>query len=177
MTSKLFFDADCLSAFLWVSREDILFGLYPDKIVLPKQVYNELCHPSIPHFKQKMDQFAQKDKLSIKEILLDTEEYHLYYKLAFSPSKGEAVIGKGEAAAIALAKTHNGIIANSNFRDVAKYAKKYNLKHMGAGDILVVAFNAGHIDGAEGNNIWHNMLGKRRVLPGPTFTEYLRTVK
>ncbi len=109
-----------------MSREDILFELYPEKIVLPKQVYDELCHPSIPHFKRKMDQFAQKDKFSIKEILLDTEEYHLYYELAFSSSKGEVIIGKGEA---------------------------------------------------EGNNIWHNMLGKRRVLPGLTFTEYLRTVK
>lgn len=177
MTSKLFFDADCLSAFLWVNREDILFELYPEKIVLPKQVYDELCHPSIPHFKRKMDRFTQEDKLSIKEILLDTEEYHLYYELAFSPPKGETVISKGEAAAIALAKTYNGIIASSNFRDVAKYARKYNLEHMGAGDILVAAFKAEHIDEAEGNNIWHNMLAKRRVLPRPTFTEYLRTVK
>ena len=48
---------------------------------------------------------------------------------------------------------------------------------MGAGDILVAAFKAEHIDEAEGNNIWHNMLAKRRVLPRPTFTEYLRTVK
>ncbi|MFA5575943.1 MAG: hypothetical protein WCZ27_02650 [Tissierellaceae bacterium] len=174
MTNKLFFDADCLSAFLWVSREDILFDLYPEKIVLPKQVYDELCHPSIPHFKRKMDQFTQEHKLSIKEILLDTEEYHLYYELAFSPSKGEIIIGRGEAAAIALARTYNGIIASSNFRDVAKYARKYNLEHIGAGDILVAAFKAGYIDEVEGNKIWHKMLAKRRVLPRPTFTEYLR---
>ena len=101
---------------------------------------------------------------------MDTEEYHLYYELAFSSSKGEAAV-------IALVKTYNGIIASSNFRDVAKYVKRYNLKHLGTVDILVEAFNAGHIDEAEGNNIWHNMLGKRRVLPGLTFTEYLRTVK
>ncbi len=177
MTSTLFFDADCLSAFLWVNREDILFGLFPEKIVLPKQVYLELCHPSIPHFKQKMDQFIREGKLSIKEILLDTKEYHLYYELAFSPPKGEIIIGKGEAAAIALAKTYNGIIASSNFRDVAKYARKYNLEHVGAGDILVAAFNAGHIDEAEGNSIWHNMIEKRRMLPSTNFTKYLRTVK
>jgi predicted nucleic acid-binding protein len=177
MTDRLFFDADCLSAFLWVNRENILFKLFPGRIVLPKQVYIELCHPSIPHFKRKINQFAQRDKLSIKEILLDTEEYHLYYELAFSHSKGEAVIGKGEAAAIALAKTYNGILASSNFRDVAKYAKKYNLKHMGAGDILVAAFNAGHIDEAEGNNIWRNMIARRRMLPKATFTEYLKTIK
>ena len=176
MTSKLFFDADCLSAFLWVNKEDILFELFPGKIVLPKQVYVELCHPSIPHFKRKIDRFAQGNKLSIKEILLDTEEYHLYYDLAFSSPKSETVIGKGEAAAIALAKTYNGIIASSNFRDVAKYARKYNLDLVGAGDILVTAFNARHIDEAEGNSIWHRMLAKRRVLPKPCFTEYLRTV-
>ena len=176
MINKLFFDADCLSAFLWVNREDILFELFPKKIVLPKQVYVELCHPSILHFKRKIDQFAQRDKLSIKEILLDTEEYHLYYELAFSPPKGETVIGRGEAAAIALAKIYNGVIASSNFKDVAKYARKYNLGHVGAGDILVAAFNARYIDEAEGNNIWHNMRARRR-LPGPTFTEYLKTVK
>ncbi len=177
MTDKLFFDADCLSALLWVNREDLVFELFMGKIVLPKQVYIEFCHPSIPHFKLKIDQFAHENKLSIKEILLDTEEYYLYYELAFSYSKGETVIGKGEAAVIALAKTYNGIIASSNFRDVAKYAKRYNLKHMGAGDILVAAFNAGHIDEVEGNNIWRNMLARRRVLPKPTFTEYLKTIK
>ncbi|NMB41152.1 MAG: hypothetical protein GX996_04365 [Firmicutes bacterium] len=175
MISKLFFDTDCLSAFLWVSREDILFDLFPGKIVLPKQVYDEFCHPSIPHFKRKIDQFTQGDKLSIKEILLDTEEYHLYYELSFSPPKGETVIGKGEAAVIVLARAYNGIIASSNFRDVAKYARKYNLKHLGTGDILIAAFKAEHIDEVEGNNIWQNMLAKRRALPKPTFSEYLRT--
>lgn len=177
MTSKLFFDADCLSAFLWVNREDILFKLFPEKIVVPRQVYDELCHPSIPHFKKKLNQFTQKGDLSVKEILLDTEEYHLYYELAFSHPKGKAVIGKGEAAAIALAKIYNGILVSSNFKDVAKYAKKYKLKHIGTGDILVTAFKAGIIDEATGNNIWRNMIARRRVLPKATFSEYLETIE
>ncbi len=108
---------------------------------------------------------------------MNTEEYRLYYELAFSHSKGKTVIGKGEAAAIALAKTYNGIVVSSNFKDVAKYARKYNLRHMGAGDILVAAFKAEHIDEAEGNNIWQNMRARRRGLPKPTFTDYLKTVK
>lgn len=46
MTKQLFFDTDCLSSFLWVHREDILLRLYPGKIVLPQQVFNELSNNS-----------------------------------------------------------------------------------------------------------------------------------
>ncbi len=177
MTDKLFFDADCLSAFLWVKEENILFKLYPGRIVLPKQVYNELSDPRVPHFKRKINQFCQRGDLSIKEILLDTEEYYLYYELAISHSKGEKVIGKGEAAAIALAKTYNGILASSNFKDVAKYVKRYELEHVGTGDILVAAFNAGYIDEALGNRIWRNMIARRRRLPTNTFSDYLISIR
>jgi predicted nucleic acid-binding protein len=174
MTKQLFFDTDCMSAFLWVKRESILFALFPGRIVLPKQVYDELCHPSLPpYFKRNINQYAQRKELSIKEILVGTEEYNLYYELAFSHSKGKAVLGKGEAVAVALAKVYNGIIASSNFKDVAIYAKKYKLEHIGAGDILVAAFKAGYIDEATGNNIWRNMIARKRRLPKATFTEYL----
>ena len=53
--------------------------------------------------------------------------------------KGEKIIGKGEAAAIALAKTYNGIIASNNLKDISKYIEKYNLEHVATGDILVAA--------------------------------------
>ncbi len=36
MTSQLFFDTDCLSAFLWVKEENILFKLYPGNSGGPK---------------------------------------------------------------------------------------------------------------------------------------------
>lgn len=35
MTDKIFFDTDCLSAFLWIKNENILVKLYGGKIVLP----------------------------------------------------------------------------------------------------------------------------------------------
>ena len=41
-TNKIFFDTDCLSAFLWVNNESLLPILYPGKIVIPEQVYVEL---------------------------------------------------------------------------------------------------------------------------------------
>lgn len=55
MINDLFFDTDCLSAFLWVNDTNILHELYGGKIVLPEPVYQELSNPSIPHIKQRAD--------------------------------------------------------------------------------------------------------------------------
>ena len=109
MTDKLFFDTDCISAFLWVKEENILLKLYPGLIILPKPVFNELTNPSIPHIKRRVNELCLSGDVSTKEILMNTNEYKLYYELVISPPKGEKIIGKGEAAAIALAKTYNGI--------------------------------------------------------------------
>lgn len=177
MTDKLFFDTDCISAFLWVKAENILFKLYPGKIILPKPVFNELSNPSIPHIKWKVNELCLSGNVSTKEILVNTEEYKLYYELAISPPKGERIIGKGEAAAIALAKIYNGIIASNNLKDISKYVDKYELEHITTGDILVDALNKGYIDELTGNQIWTTMIGKRRMLPTTTFTEYLKMIK
>ena len=92
MTDKLFFDTDCISAFLWVKEENILFKLYPGKIILPKPVFSELSNPSIPHIKRKINELCLSGDVSTKEILVNTEEYKLYCELAISPPKGEKVI-------------------------------------------------------------------------------------
>ena len=42
MTDDLFFDTDCLSAFLWINDTNILQALYAGKIVLPDPVYQEM---------------------------------------------------------------------------------------------------------------------------------------
>lgn len=177
MTNKLFFDTDCISSFLWVKEENLLLKLYPNRIILPKQVFEELSNPSIPHIKNKVTKLCLSGDISTKEILINTEEFNLYYELAVAPPKGEKIIGKGEAAAIALAKTYDGIMASNNLRDISKYIKKYNLEHVATGDILVAALNKGYIDETTGNRIWSNMIAKRRMLPTNLFTEYLKTIK
>ena len=47
MTNELFFDTDCLSAFLWINDTNILHELYGGKIVLPEPVYQELSKGKI----------------------------------------------------------------------------------------------------------------------------------
>lgn len=177
MTSMLYFDTDCFSSFLSVNQEGILFRLYPGRMLLPKQVYDELCNPCVPHFKRKINRLCASGSLSTKEILIDTEEYRLYYELAISPPRDRKIIGKGEAAAIALAKTYNGILASNNLKDITSYVDKYRLKHLTTGGILVAAKDTGCIDEAKGNKIWCDMIDRNRMLPADSFTDYLKMTK
>lgn len=55
MTDDLFFDTDCLSAFLWINDTNILHELYGGRIVLPEPVYQELSNSCIPHIGQRTD--------------------------------------------------------------------------------------------------------------------------
>lgn len=172
MTEDLFFDTDCLSAFLWINDTNILHELYGGKIVLPEPVYQELSNPSIPHIKQRADVMIRNNDVSVKMIDTDTEEYKLYVELVRG-QKGEKSIGRGEAGGIALAKTYNGVLASNNYKDIAPYIKKYNLKHIDTGQILLEALKNGLITEEEGNDIWRKMLDKKRKLPTNTFSEYL----
>ena len=174
MTEELFFDSDCISAFLWVRKENILLNLYPGRIILPQEVFVELSNPVIPHIKNRIAALCSSKDISTKQILIGTEEYDIYYKLAISPPKGEMVIGKGEAAALALAKVYNGTIASNNLRDIRKYINKYKLNNVTTGDILKTALNAGLINETTGNQIWSGMLSKRRLLPAASFSDYLK---
>lgn len=173
MTDDLFFDTDCLSAFLWVNNTNILHELYGGKIVLPEPVYQELSNPSIPHIKQRTDSLISSKDVSVKSIDTDTEEYKLYSSL-IRGGKGKKSIGRGEAGGIALAKTYNGVLVSNNYKDIAPYIAEYKLKHIDTGQILVEALEKGIITESEGNNIWCRMLEKRRKLPAKTFSEYLK---
>lgn len=173
MTDKYFFDTDCLSAFLWVRNENLLIKLYGGKIVLPQQVYSELSHPRIPHLKELTDDLKNSEEISIANIEIDTEEYKIYSKLTTSPDEGFKIIGKGEAAAIALAKINGGVLASNNMKDISQYVEKYGIEHITTGDILLEALNKEYITEAEGNKIWSDMVSKNRKLPNATFSEFL----
>lgn len=172
MTDELFFDTDCLSAFLWINDTNILHELYGGRIVLPEPVYQELSNPSIPHIKQRADIMISSKDISVKTIDTGTEEYKLYAELVRG-EKGRKSIGRGEAGGIALAKTYNGVLASNNYKDIAPYIEKYNLKHIDTGQILLEALKRGLITEGDGNIIWSKMLAKKRKLPENTFSEYL----
>lgn len=175
MTDSLFFDTDCISAFLWVRNESLLAQLYPGRIVIPRPVYDELSSPRIIHLKVRIDVMVSAGLAEIVEIIVGTEEYNIFYRLTDEQGRGQKLIGKGEAASIALAKENGGIVASNNLRDIGDYVKEYQLKHITTGDILVEAYNKGLITEDEGNAIWASMLAKRRKLGAASFSDFLKS--
>lgn len=99
--------------------------------------------------------------------------YKLYRKLTSHPNTGHKIIGRGEAASIALAKEKQGIVASNNLKDISAYVREYNLLHLTTGDIMKMAFDAGYIDESQGNEIWTNMIKRRRKLGHDSFSDYL----
>ena len=175
MTDSLYLDTDCISSFLWVKEERLLTSLYSGKIKIPQQVYNELSYPGTPQLKARVDVLINNGDAVIEHILTDTPEFGLYSKLTTSPEKGHGIIGKGEAAVIALASTSGGIVASNNLKDIAAYASELELQHVTTGDILIKALEAALITEYEGNVIWSAMLAKRRKLGAVSFSDYIST--
>ncbi|MCF0109183.1 MAG: hypothetical protein HUJ57_03685 [Erysipelotrichaceae bacterium] len=173
MIEELFFDTDCLSAFLWVNDTSILEQLYGGRIAIPDKVYGELSNPRVPHLKKRVDRLVEKGAAVIVDIGFATEEFYIYRQLT-KPTKGFKAIGGGEAAAIALTLTHAGILASNNYRDIAFYINKYNLKHIDTGMIMKEALDKGLITEEQGNELWDKMLSYNRKLPNVSFSEYLK---
>lgn len=173
MIDSLFFDSDCISAFLWVNEQNLLVLLYPGMVMIPKPAYDELSYPTTPHLKQRMDYLISNNQASLATIDIGSDAYTLYQKLTTSPDEGHKIIGQ-EAASIALAKTNNGIVASNNLKDISSYITEFKLKHITTGDILIEALEKGFISEDDGNTIWASMLAKRRKLGASSFSEYIK---
>lgn len=173
MTESLFFDNDCLAAFLWVGEQSLLTQMYPGRIVIPKPVYDELSVPGIEHIKRRIDAMIANNEVELRAIDTDSPIYDLYYTMTQEPTDGHKIIGNGEAACIAFAKEENGILASNNFSDILDYVAEFSLDYITTGDILVEAYNRNLITEQQGNKIWQEMLRRRRKIGANSFTEYL----
>ena len=173
-STDIFFDTDCLSSFLWVGREDIFLTLYKNLVIIPDEVYFELA--KVDFLKIKIDYLIKKNKVKLKSIFFGTKEYELYSSMIHNPNKDitNMIIGNGEAAAIALCITNNGILASNNLKDIAPYVNYYSIKSILTEDILIEALHKNIITEKDGNEIWLNMLKKKRKLPYRTFSECVR---
>jgi predicted nucleic acid-binding protein len=143
--------------------------------MIPQQVYNELSLPQITHLKKRVDTMIDNGDATIRPILVGSDEYDIYTKLTNIPDKGHSIIGKGEAASIALALTSDGIVASNNLKDVVAYVEELKLRHVTTGDILIEAYKQALITEEKGNRIWSDMLAKRRKIGAASFTDCLHT--
>ena len=140
LIDSIFFDTDCICAFLWINNESLLEKMFSGKIVIPSQVYDEINVPTISHLKTRIDKLINNGSAIVMNMDINSEEYALYIELTTTDFMKNKVIGKGEAAAISLTKKYNGILGSNNLRDISYYVKKYSLKHLTTGDILIKAF-------------------------------------
>ena len=85
MIDSLFFDSDCISAFLWVNEQNLLTLLYPGKVVIPKPAYDELSYPTTSHLKQRIDCLINNRQASLVTVNVGSEIYDLHHKLTNSP--------------------------------------------------------------------------------------------
>ena len=177
MIDSLFFDSDCISAFLWVNGQNILSQLYSGKIIIPKQTYNELSNPFTPHLKQRVDSMVNSGAAEIYDMDVNSTEYKLFLQMTTKREPKFKIIGDGEAASIALAKEKNGILASNNLKDISPYVEEYSLNHITTGDILIEALNKGLITETQGNTIWASMINKQRKLGATTFSDFILSKK
>lgn len=173
MIDEIYFDTDCLSAFLWTRTEYLLNRLYPERITIPYQVYLELSHPNIPQLKARIDTLIQNGEARLIKLDIESKEEEMYLNLTSGSLNGRCWIGKGEAASISLAYYRNGVLASNNMRDVSYYIEKLGLKSMTTASILLEVFRKNILTEAEVNLIWSQMIAKRQKLPCNTFTEYM----
>ena len=174
---NVFFDADGMSAFLWVDKTSILEQLYKGNIIIPEQVYDELNHPSIQHLTRRLDNLISRNVARKEIIEIGSNAADLYFLMTHAPEDGRKVIGSGEAAAIALVRDHGGILASNNLKDISPYIDKYNIDNLTTGDILTEALDNGIITEEQGNEIWKDMLKHRRKIGGMSFTQFLSAKK
>ena len=173
LTEPFFFDNDCIAAFLWINEQSLLAQLYPGRIIIPKPVYDELSFPGVTHLKKRIDQMISSGQAEIRYIDAGSPTYDMYYAMTQEPENGHKIIGDGEAACLALAKSENGIVASNNLKDISTYIKELSLAHITTGEILVEALHRGLITEEQGNTLWAEMLKKRRKLGASSFSEFL----
>ena len=111
MTDQFFFDTDCLAAFLWVREESILEKLYPGKIILPAQVYEEI--KKVPHLQARADKMISNGVVQVESMMVDSDEYSDYVQMT-SSENSLRIIGNGEAAGIAMVKHRGGTLASNS---------------------------------------------------------------
>lgn len=137
----------------------MLVKIFSGRIVIPKQVYEELNNRKTKHLKIKIDEMLSKKVAYLKNIDISSSEYLLYLNLI--GTENTKVIGKGEAASIVLAQKYNGILASNNLSDIKIYTDKFKITSITTADILYKLFVKNILTKDEIENIWQAMLAKK----------------
>jgi len=169
------FDNDCISSFSWINRLDIIKALFPGQVIIPEVVFEELSKmkkTKFPYVFENIDREITKKNFLIKDIGV-TDPYLKEY-LQLTSMDNPKKIGRGEAAAIVIAKSLNGTLASNNLSDVLEYVKGGHPPLISTEHILYFSWKVKYISIEEGQAIWQAMKAKKRVLPDYDFFHVIK---
>ena len=169
----IFYDSDVLICFLEIGEQNILKKLF-SKIIVPELVYLELNRNKSPKtVKNNLKQLINDGFVEIETIEFATPEYFDYTCMIEGYWTNGEAIGFGEAAAIALAIKHFGIVASNNLSDVEYLTKLEDIPVLTFSMIMAFCFELNLLSKDEIESIWKKILtNTNQTLPGQTFEEY-----
>ncbi|MCF8002462.1 MAG: hypothetical protein K9K76_11495 [Halanaerobiales bacterium] len=169
---KLVFDNDCLASFIWIKRIDILTKLYSGRMFVPQVVVDEFSflkrYSKYKWVYKVLLESINKNIFKVIEIDSDSQAFHEYTRLR---KMGK---GKGESAAIAIAKTMDNYTACNNLKDIRPLIDNNEINNLLTFDIL---FEYHHKTGKpikEIEAIITKMRNKKRKLPNIKFKNYIK---
>ncbi len=136
-------DTDFLSTFLCVDRFDIILKTISGTILIPQIVYDELkriessSNRPLKWILEKMDSAIKKKQVQVVDFEIGSPEFAEFKKLTSPPMP----IGKGEAMAIAFAKSNNGILASNNLKDIKRFVTAGDILNITSDDLLCLFYN------------------------------------
>lgn len=169
---NLVFDNDCLASFIWIQRLDILEILYEGRMYVPQLVVNELSFlKRFARYKwvyeSLLDTIAN-GVFTVININIGDKAFEEYNKLR---KQGK---GKGESAAIAIAKSMDNYTACNNLRDIRPFIDSGEINNLVTLDILYEYYKKENKDIVDIEKIITDMRSRKRSLPDITFEEYIK---
>lgn len=171
--SKIIFDTDCLSSFLWTDKLDILYQLFGKSIKIPQAVYNEVkkmkSSNNFSYVFERLDEAIKNNKIEVLEVFGEVDNILEEIKENYRNQNSGKEIGAGEAEMLALAKYYKltcaTMTASNNNRDIFLIAKQENINNITTMDILCEAYKYKINEVLELENIKSQMVARKRHLP------------
>ena len=170
---QVFYDTDCLSSFLDINDWSILKSLF-DEIIIPLAVYNEFfALGTPPHIIDNLNILVDEKFVKVQELNPFSDDIDNYLDICNEYELNNQIpIGEGEAQAMALVISNNGILASNNFRDIKYFVDKYKMPLLTSAYMISIAFDKGFISEEKAEDIWNQMWNKKVTLPEPNFRKY-----
>ena len=159
-------DTDFLSSFAWVDRMDILESLYSKRMLILEEVIEEL--ERVPYLAEQVRLSIAAGHITPQVMLAGSPE-----ALQFARFHESGRYGAGEAACMAYILYHGGVLASNNLSDVKAFCTRNGIPLLTTPDVLRRLYDEGRLSISEADELWGNMLARRRKLPASSFSEYL----